>query len=86
VGKFDEREIDFVCRKNREIVYLQVTYLLADEKRIEREFSAYKNIQDNYPKLVLSMDEIDLSRDGIRHMNIVDFLKHDDILSKDFST
>ena len=75
IGKYEEREIDFVCKKNRETIYIQVSYLLADEKTIEREFGVYDNIRDNYPKFVLSMDEFDFSRDGIRHMNIIDFLK-----------
>lgn len=74
VGKYDDREVDFVCKKNGEIIYIQVSYLLADEKTIEREFSVYENIRDNFPKYVLSMDELDFSRDGIKHMNIVDFL------------
>jgi hypothetical protein len=74
VGKVEEKEIDFVCRKGNEIIYLQVCYLLADEKTVEREFSVYDHIKDNYPKFVLSMDEIDFSRNGIRHMNIVAFL------------
>jgi len=75
VGKVEEKEIDFVCKKNKELVYLQVCYLLADEKTVNREFSVYDHIKDNHPKFVLSMDEIDFSRNGIRHMNIVKFLK-----------
>jgi len=76
VGKVEEKEIDFVCKKNKAIVYLQVCYLLADKKTVEREFSVYDDIKDHYPKLVLSMDEIDFSQNGIRHMNIVRFLKN----------
>ncbi|MFW6263029.1 MAG: ATP-binding protein [Thermotogota bacterium] len=80
VGKVVEKEIDFVCKKNKAIVYLQVCYLLADEKTVNREFSVYDHIKDNYPKFVLSMDEIDFSRNGIQHMNIVKFLKSPNIL------
>ena len=47
--------------------YYQVAYLLANDDVIEREFGAYKDIQDNYPKYVLSMDRFDFSRDGIIH-------------------
>jgi len=67
-------EVDFVCRKGREKSYFQVAYLLASEKTIEREFRSLKAIPDNYPKFVLSWDDFDMSRDGIRHMNIRDFL------------
>ena len=48
--------------------------MLATEDVIEREFGAYKDIQDNYPKYVLSMDRFDISRDGIIHQNVIDFL------------
>ena len=47
--------------------YYQVAYLLASEDVIVREFGAYKDIQDNYPKYVVSMDRFDFSRDGIIH-------------------
>lgn len=47
---------------------------MVSPEMIEREFGVYKNICDNYPKYVLSMDEFDMSRDGIIHMNIRDFL------------
>ena len=48
--------------------------MLATEDVIEREFGAYKSIEDNYPKYVISLDKIDLSRDGIIHLNLIDFL------------
>ncbi len=54
--------------------YYQVSYLLASDSTIEREFRSLESIDDNYPKYVLSMDTIDRSRDGIRHMNIIDWL------------
>ena len=54
--------------------YYQVAYLLVTEDVIEREFGAYKDIQDNYPKYVLFMDRFDFSRDGIIHQNVIDFL------------
>ena len=74
VGKNGEKEIDFVCDKDGKRIYVQVCYYLASEKTEEREFGAYENIKDNYPKYVLSMDEFDMSRNGIIHMNIRDFL------------
>lgn len=75
VGKVKAKEIDFVCEKRNEKIYVQVTYLLASEDTINREFGIYENIKDNYPKFVVSLDEFDMSRNGIKHMNIREFLK-----------
>ena len=74
VGKAGEREVDFVCDKRGEKLYVQVTYLLASEETVAREFGVYDSIRDNFPKYVVSMDELDLSRSGIKHRNIRDFL------------
>mgnify|MGYP007070211915 CR=1 FL=1 len=51
-----------------------MTYLLASEATIKREFGAYSKITDASPKYVLSLDKLDLSHDGIIHLNIIDFL------------
>lgn len=75
VGKVDGKEIDFVLRKANEVLYLQVAYLLADQSTIDREFGVYSLIQDHYRKYVISMDKVDFGRDGIVHINIVDFLE-----------
>ena len=74
VGKAGEKEIDFVCDKRGDKLYVQVTYLLASEDTIKREFGAYDTIRDNFPKYVVSFDEFDMSRNGIKHQNIRDFL------------
>ena len=74
VGKAGEKEVDFVCDRRGEKLYIQVTYLLASEEIVAREFGAYDGIRDNFPKYVVSMDELDLSRNGIKHRNIRDFL------------
>ena len=74
VGRVGEREVDFVCDKRNERLYVQVAYLLASEDTIDREFGAYHSIKDNFPKYVVTMDELDMSRDGIKHRNIRDFL------------
>lgn len=74
VGKAGEKEIDFVCDKRGEKLYVQVAYLLASEETIRREFGIYDNIRDNFPKYVVSLDEFDLSRNGIKHRNVRDFL------------
>ena len=51
--------------------------ILADEKTLKREISPLLDIRDNYEKYILSMDEFDFSREGIKHMNIIQFLKED---------
>lgn len=74
VGKVGDREIDFVCEKQGNKLYVQVAYLLASEETIQREFGIYDRVRDNFPKYVLSLDEFDMSRNGIKHWNIRDFL------------
>ena len=77
VGKTGNKEVDFVCDKRGERIYIQVAYLLASEETIHREFDVYDSIRDHYPKYVVSLDEFDMSRNGIRHRNIRDFLLAD---------
>ncbi len=55
-------------------LYVQVAYLLAAEDTIRREFGAFAGIRDNFPKYVVTLDEFDMSRDGIKHRSIRDFL------------
>ena len=74
IGKSNTNEIDFVASLEKEKIYVQVTYLLAAEETVEREFSVLESIPDNYPKYVVSMDEIDRGRNGIKSVNIRDFL------------
>lgn len=74
VGKNGTKEIDFICQKQDQKVYIQVTYLLASDETIQREFGIYDSIHDNFPKYVISMDELDFSRNGIKHRNIKEFL------------
>ncbi len=74
IGKVETKEIDFIAIKGNEREYYQVSYILAEESTIEREFSPLEAIADNFPKYVLTMDVFDRSRNGIKHLNIVDFL------------
>ena len=74
VGKVSDKEIDFVCEDHGKKLYVQVSYLLASEETIQREFGAFAGVRDNFPKYVVTMDELDMSRDGIKHRNIRDFL------------
>jgi len=74
VGKINDLEIDFIAEKNNSCIYVQVCYLLATQETVEREFSVLEKVKDNLPKLVVSLDEFDMSRNGIKHFNIRDFL------------
>ncbi len=76
IGKIDDYEIDFIAEKSNEKVYIQVAYLLADEKIREREYRPFYKINDNYPKFVLTMDKIPSNNtDGIIRKYIPDFLR-----------
>lgn len=75
IGKINELEIDFICEKNsNEKIYIQVAYLLASEETLKREFTPLEKIGDNFPKYIISYDQFDFSKNGIKHINIVDFL------------
>ena len=78
VGKTYNGEIDFVVKKGRKKKYIQVSYILDNEKTILREFNAFNPINDNFDKYVISTDKFDMSRNGIKHLNIIDFLMMDD--------
>lgn len=78
VGRIAEREVDFVAKRRGKMLYVQVAYLLASQSTIEREFTPLEQIRDNYPKYVVSMDEFDMGRGGIKHRNIRDFLLLDE--------
>jgi len=75
VGQINDLEIDFVCERGGEKLYVQVAYILQDEKTIEREFGNLLKINDNYPKIVVSMDEFTGNTyEGIKHLHIRKFL------------
>ena len=77
IGKTKKGEVDFVVTKDKEFKYIQVCFYLSTEETIKREFGAYDCINDNYPKYVISLDKEDFSRNGIKHINIIDFLMSD---------
>lgn len=76
IGKTYKGEIDFVVLKDNKKCFIQVAYMLINDDVIDREFDAYKSVRDASPKYVLSLDEIDMSKDGIIHLNIEDWLLH----------
>ena len=73
IGASETGKIDFIATKFNEKEYYQVSYYLNDEI-IDREVGVFNNIQDNYPKYVISYDTFDSSQNGIIHKNIIDFL------------
>ncbi len=74
IGKSKKQEIDFCAQNENGRQYFQVTYLLATEETVQREFGAYDSVRDNYPKYVLSLDKFDFSQNGIIHTNLIDWL------------
>lgn len=74
IGKTDKGEVDFVIDNFGEREYIQVADYLSSEEVVKREFGAFKHVKDNFPKYVITMDKIDYSKDGIKHINIEDFL------------
>ena len=75
IGKIQDLEVDFVCRKANQIKYIQVSQSILDENTRKREFKSLEKISDSYPKYAISMDSFDFSANGIIHLNIIDFLK-----------
>ena len=74
VGNNNGKEIDFIATKHNQKEYYQVTFDLSNKETEEREFGAYANILDNYPKYVLSLDKLDYSQNGIIHKNVIEWL------------
>lgn len=74
IGNFNSWEIDFVAERGDIREYYQVCYLISSEETEIREFRSLEILKDNYPKTVLSMDEVDFSRNGINHKYIPDWL------------
>jgi len=76
VGKTGDKEIDFVCERQGEKIYIQCAYLLTDDQTIEREFGNLLLIRDNYPKFVVTMDDFKgNTNQGIIHSNLREFLQ-----------
>ncbi|MEN8120175.1 MAG: ATP-binding protein [Bacteroidota bacterium] len=76
IAYWGDNEIDFMGIKNNEKIYVQVAYLLTDEKTIKREFGNLLKIKDNYPKFVVSYDSFSAPNTyhGIKHYTLLEFL------------
>jgi len=79
IGKIYDIEVDFVCKKPGKIVYIQVSQSILDDKTRQRELKSLKKIKDNYPKYILTLDQIPMPTHDIIHKNIMDFLLDDEI-------
>ena len=76
IGRLENKEIDFIAYRGTEKIYIQVAYLITESDK-EREFGNLLKINDNFPKLVISSDPVDLSQNGIQHKNIIEWLLED---------
>ncbi len=75
IGKYNNREVDFVGVQGNEKIYVQVTYRMESDATVEREFAPLLSIGDNYPKFVVSMDDVWQDNiEGVKHRHIADFL------------
>jgi len=74
IGKVDDKEIDFIATTGGDKIYYQVAASVLDPVTFAREIAPLKKVSDHYPKFILSMDELPMSEDGIKQVNIVDFL------------
>ena len=77
-GKTKKGEVDFVATKPDKKIYIQVAFTVSDESTRKREFSAYDVIVDNYPKYVITLDRLNYEYNGIKHVNLIDFLLDDE--------
>ena len=76
-GKTKKGEIDFVATKPDKKIYIQVVFSIPNEDTKNREFGAYNVINDNYPKYVITLDKLTYEYNGIKHINLIDFLLDD---------
>ncbi len=78
IGKLGDLEVDFIAENKNDRIYVQVSYLLANDKVIEREYKPFDKIRDNYRKIVLSLDKVPFeNRNGVEWINIIDFIMQD---------
>ena len=74
IGKIGDLEIDFIAEKTGSKIYYQVSASVLDPAAFEREITPLRKVTDNYPKFIVTMDDISSDNDGIKQVNIIDFL------------
>ena len=80
VGRIGKLECDFIVRKGDEYAYVQVAMTVADPRVEEREYAPFSKIGDGWPRFLFTLDSLRNQRDGVRHLNLMDFLKADEDL------
>ncbi|MDR2192524.1 MAG: hypothetical protein LBO62_06575 [Endomicrobium sp.] len=74
IGKIDVCEVDFAVRKNKTVEYYQVSQSVMDENTLTRELAPFNKIKDHYQKILLTADYVNFSQNGIKHINVFDWL------------
>ena len=82
VGRIGKLECDFIVRKRDEYAYIQVSMTIADRAVEEREYRPFLNIRDNFPQYLFTLEPLLQKRDGVRHLNLREFLQQDKELSE----
>lgn len=77
VGRIGKLECDFIVRKHDEYAYVQVAMTIADPATEEREYKVFERIRDGYPRYLLTLDPLQQKRDGVMHLNLIDFMASD---------
>lgn len=80
VGKIGKLECDFIVRKGDEYAYVQVAMTVADPEVERREYAPFERIRDGWPRYLFTLDPLRNQRDGVRHLNLMEFLKGDEDL------
>lgn len=75
----DNTEVDFVCEKSGKYKYIQVSYRLSGEKTLKCEINPLLSIPDKYESMLITTENHDFSKDGVKHLNIIDFLCGNDV-------
>lgn len=81
IGKIGNLECDFITRNANEYFYIQIAMSISDKNVENREYNVFNKIRDNYPKYLFTLDPLPQQRDGIKHINIVNFITNDSDLS-----
>ena len=74
IGKVDDLEIDFIAERDGDRLYYQVSASILDPNTYAREIAPLKKLNDNYPKFIITMDELPTNDNGIKQINVIDFL------------
>ncbi|MGM9970327.1 MAG: ATP-binding protein [Anaeroplasma sp.] len=77
IGKIGDLEVDFIAENGDDKMYIQVSATVLDPNTFTREISPLEKIKDNYPKYIVTMDELPMNKDGIKQINIIDFLMNE---------